>query len=52
MPLDEFTNEEFDGLTKGLEQIPVGNSKKAFEGFEQGRQEAFHNMVKMMSAKK
>ena len=52
MPLDEFTEEEFGGLTKGLDQIPVGHSKRAFEGFEKERQAAFHEGVKMMSARK
>jgi len=49
MPLDEFTDEAYKGLASGYEQIPVGTSKRAFEGFEKKRQEAFAAMVKASS---
>ena len=44
MPLAEFTDEAYKGLAEGLEQIPVGTSKMAFEGFEKKRQEIFAKM--------
>ena len=49
MPLDQFTEEAYAGLAAGNEQVPVGSSKQAFDGFELQRQKAFHGMVKAMS---
>jgi short-subunit dehydrogenase involved in D-alanine esterification of teichoic acids len=48
MPLEEFTDAAWAGLTKGEEQIPVGFVVKAFESFENKRQEMFHGFVKSM----
>jgi short-subunit dehydrogenase involved in D-alanine esterification of teichoic acids len=45
MPLEEFTNTAWTGLTKGEEQIPVGFVGKAFEAFENKRQEMFHGIM-------
>jgi short-subunit dehydrogenase involved in D-alanine esterification of teichoic acids len=42
MPLDEFTNEAYEGLVDGLDQIPVGMSKTVFDAFETRRQEIFN----------
>ncbi|PSN73448.1 short-chain dehydrogenase/ reductase-like protein [Corynespora cassiicola Philippines] len=44
MPLDEFTEATWAKLVKGEEQIPVGFIEKAFEGFENRRQEGFRSM--------
>ncbi|KAF1832231.1 NAD(P)-binding protein [Decorospora gaudefroyi] len=41
MPLEDFTEEVWRGLVEGKEQVPVGLSVKAFEGFEDRRQEMF-----------
>lgn len=42
MPLDEFTNETWEGLQKGDEQIFVGDfPKEAWPAFEQERQKIF-----------
>jgi short-subunit dehydrogenase involved in D-alanine esterification of teichoic acids len=43
MPLDEFTDEAYQGLVDGLDQIPVGMSKRAFDAFENKRQEVFNS---------
>lgn len=37
-----------DGLLRGDEQIPVGQSKLSFDTWEQQRQEIFHNWIKAM----
>lgn len=44
MPLEEFTNAAWAGLTEGKEQIAVGMAKGAFGAFENKRQEIFHGM--------
>ncbi|KAL1976827.1 hypothetical protein VTN31DRAFT_3109 [Thermomyces dupontii] len=46
MPLEEFTNEAMDGLLRGDEQIPVGQSKPSFDTWEQQRQQVFHEWNK------
>ena len=43
MPLDEFTDAAYQGLVEGLDQIPVGMSKKIFDAFETKRQEIFNS---------
>jgi short-subunit dehydrogenase involved in D-alanine esterification of teichoic acids len=43
MPLDEFTDEAYRGLIEGLDQIPVGMTKKIFDAFETKRQEIFNS---------
>jgi short-subunit dehydrogenase involved in D-alanine esterification of teichoic acids len=48
MPLEEFTNEAWAGLTEGKEQIPVGFVAKAFDAFENKRQEMFHGFMMNM----
>ncbi|TKA69082.1 hypothetical protein B0A49_06622 [Cryomyces minteri] len=48
MPLDEFTDETYKGLLEGKDQVPVGMSKGAFEGFEVKRQEMFKHMTEGM----
>ncbi len=49
MPLDEFTEETYQSLAAGKEQIPVGSAKDWFNSFEPQRQETFHEMVTAMS---
>jgi short-subunit dehydrogenase involved in D-alanine esterification of teichoic acids len=41
MPLKEFTDEAWKGLTDGKDQIPVGFVTKAFDAFENKRQEMY-----------
>jgi short-subunit dehydrogenase involved in D-alanine esterification of teichoic acids len=48
MPLDEFTETSWERLVKGDEQIPVGFVGKAFETFENSRQQVFQSMVQRM----
>ena len=53
MPLKDFTDEAWEGLVQGKEQIPVGMSKRSYgderePGWEMKRQEMFGEMVKMM----
>ncbi|KAL6250617.1 hypothetical protein RBB50_002919 [Rhinocladiella similis] len=50
MPLDEFMDEAYSGLVNGKDQIPVGMSKRSFDGFEVKRQEAFAHMLKVMGS--
>ena len=45
MPLEEFTEETWGKLIKGDEQIPVGFVVKAFEAFEEKRQELFQGLM-------
>jgi short-subunit dehydrogenase involved in D-alanine esterification of teichoic acids len=52
MPLDEFTEQAWDGLLAGKEQIPVGMSAMCFEKFENRKQEVFQGMIRMMAGKK
>ena len=52
MPLDEFTEEAYQGLAGGYEQIPVGRSKLSFQAFELKRQNVFSEVVKAMSGGK
>ncbi|KAF1940322.1 short-chain dehydrogenase/ reductase-like protein [Clathrospora elynae] len=48
MPLDEFTRDAWAGLVEGKEQIPVGFVTKAFENFENKRQEMFNGFMTKM----
>lgn len=41
MPLTEFTDEAWKGLVEGKDQIPVGFVGKAFDAFENKRQEMY-----------
>jgi short-subunit dehydrogenase involved in D-alanine esterification of teichoic acids len=52
MPLDEFTEETYQALAGGYEQIPIGRSKSSFQAFEMKRQEVFSEAVKGMSGGK
>lgn len=48
MPLAQFTDELYQGLQRGEEQVGVGHGKAALEGFEKDRQKAFHDMIEMV----
>ena len=55
MPLAEFTDEAYEGLAAGKEEVTVQEVKQWYDKFEPRRQEIFHNlanvMKKMMSGK-
>ncbi|ETN38704.1 uncharacterized protein HMPREF1541_06741 [Cyphellophora europaea CBS 101466] len=48
MPLEDFTAEAWDGLVKGLEDIPVGIIKNTYEVFEIKRREVFGQMLQRL----
>ena len=48
MPLDEFTEEAYNGLVAGKEEVAVQRAKQWYDAFEPQRQELFHEMVGMM----
>jgi len=48
MPLDQFTNEAYEGLAAGKEEVTVGSSTDWYNRFEPERQKLFHGMVEMM----
>ena len=48
MPLDEFTEEAYNGLAAGKEEVAVQHAKQWYDAFEPKRQELFHKMVAMM----
>lgn len=52
MPLDEFVEETWKGLSEGKEQIPVGMAANGYkeDGFETKRQQAFQGMVKAIKS--
>lgn len=49
MPLDQFTQEAYDGLAAGEDQVPVGTSKQSFDGWEKERQTQFHGLIEAMA---
>lgn len=46
MPLDQFTEESWQKLVKGDEQVPVGFANRCFDEFENARQETFQRNIK------
>ena len=48
IPLDEFTNQAYEGLAAGREEVLVGDSKAWYGKIEPARQEIFHGMINMM----
>jgi len=48
MPLDQFTNEAYEGLVAGEKDVPIGSAVGWYDSFELKRQEQFHNLTKMM----
>lgn len=51
MPLDEFTEQAYQGLAAGKKQVPVGSGQDYFESFEWRRQEDFHRLTEGMAAR-
>jgi len=49
MPLKDFTDETWAGLSAGKDQISVGMSNGSFNGWEQERQKMFHGMNEHLS---
>ncbi|KAL5356581.1 hypothetical protein BJX96DRAFT_171744 [Aspergillus floccosus] len=49
MPLQDFMDEVWSGLTRGEEQISVGSAKDVFEAFEVKRQQLYQQMTEMLS---
>ena len=47
MPLAEFTNEAYEGLAAGKEEVAVQQAKDWYDKFEPQRQELFQKMVNM-----
>lgn len=45
MPLDQFTDEAYQGLAAGNEEVVVGIAQKWYGSFEPQRQECFRNLV-------
>lgn len=45
MPLGQFTEEAYAGLSAGREQIAIGLAKIAYESLEIKRQDAFHSLI-------
>lgn len=52
MPLDEFTEEAWEGLCAGKEDIPVGMTKRSYEALEVKRQDIMMTIAKQMQGKK
>ena len=49
MPLQQFTDEAYEGLAAGKEEVAVGTANQWYESFEPKRQEQFRTLVKIMS---
>jgi short-subunit dehydrogenase involved in D-alanine esterification of teichoic acids len=45
MPLSEFTDQAYEGLVTGNEDIPIGRSLKAFDAFEKTRMDMFYQFL-------
>ena len=52
MPLDTFTEEAYQGLVSGKEEVVVEQAKKWYDAFEPKRQEVFYNLVEVMKSSK
>ena len=48
MPLDQFTDEAYEGLAAGKEEVAVGDAQDWYENFEPARQKLFYDMVQAM----
>ena len=46
MPLDQFTNEAYEGLAAGKEEVAVGSGQGWYNKIEPVRQELFREMLK------
>ena len=52
MPLDAFTDEAYEGLNAGKEEVVVGMAKNWYDAFEPQRQEQFHQMAQFVNSRK
>ena len=48
MPLDQFTNEAYEGLAAGKEEVAVEKAQDWYDKFEPARQELFYDLIKLM----
>ena len=48
MPLNEFTDEAYEGLAAGKEEVTVQQVKQWYDKFEPQRQEVFHHLATVM----
>ncbi len=48
MPLDQFTNDAYEGLAAGKEEVVVEKAQDWYNKFEPARQELFHDRIKAM----
>ena len=46
MPLDQFTNEAYEGLAAGKEEVAVEGALHWYNSFEPARQEMFYKLAK------
>ena len=45
MPLDQFTNEAYEGLAAGKEEVAVGMAQDWYNRIEPARQKVFHELI-------
>ena len=45
MPLDQFTNEAYEGLASGKEEVAIGDGQRWYEKIEPAREEIFRAMI-------
>ena len=45
MPLEQFTNEAYEGLAAGKEEVVVGDGQGWYKNIEPARQDIFHSML-------
>ena len=45
MPLDQFTNEAYEGLASGKEEVAIGDGQRWYEKVEPARQELFRAII-------
>ena len=46
MPLDQFTNEAYEGLAAGKEEIAIGIGQGWYEKIEPVREELFRELIR------
>lgn len=51
MPLAQFTDEAYEGLAAGSEEVAVGDAGTWYEKIETPRRDVFQAMIKAMSAR-
>ena len=45
MPLNQFTDEAYEGLAAGKEEVAIGDGQRWYEKVEPARQEIFRMMI-------